>query len=103
MRRLSRRGRCIVSLVVFAFLLFYIEVVSYIVNSKGWSPTFRDSLDEAEAEEVVRVLLVADPQIIGENGEVPFLGLFTRWDADQFLRRNYRLAQYHVRPHVVVF
>lgn len=43
------------------------------------------------------------PSFPGEKNEIPFFGLFTRWDADRYLQRNYLLAQYHTQPHVVAF
>ncbi|XP_035709401.1 cell division control protein 1 isoform X4 [Folsomia candida] len=104
-RRVSRKCKGICSFVLVVLLVFYIEVLSYIVNTQDWTPFPTRSPQQKENGDdgPLRVLVVADPQIIGENNELAFFGLFTRWDADRYLHRNFLLAQHHTQPHVVAF
>lgn len=45
------------------------------------------------------VLLVADPQILGEEKE----NVFARWDSDRYLFNTYGRALQHVNPENVIF
>lgn len=45
------------------------------------------------------ILLVADPQILGEERE----NLITRWDSDRYLFNTYGRALQHVNPDNVIF
>lgn len=53
--------------------------------------------------DVVKILLVSDPQIQGYRNENHLLGWITRWDADNYLRRSFAAACDHVQPEIVVF
>jgi hypothetical protein len=78
--------RVVISIVILVVL--YIEILSYGLNTRRWLPVGGDDADEGSfvsEETLLRVLLVADPQIQGENNELPFFGLFTRWDADRLV------------------
>ena len=39
----------------------------------------------SDDEDNLRILLVADPQLIGLRDEPPLVGIFTRWDADRLV------------------
>jgi hypothetical protein len=77
--------RVVISIVIFVVL--YIEILSYGLNTRHWLPLGGDDAVDGSfvSEETLRVLLVADPQIQGENNELAFFGLFTRWDADRLV------------------
>lgn len=45
------------------------------------------------------VLLVADPQILGEERE----NIITRWDSDRYLFNTYGRALQHVKPDNIIF
>ncbi|TMS38580.1 hypothetical protein L596_005272 [Steinernema carpocapsae] len=50
-----------------------------------------------------RMLVVADPQLIGYQDENKLIGPLARWDSDRYLRRSFRLAMDVVNPDIVVF
>ncbi|XP_071442509.1 metallophosphoesterase 1 [Hetaerina americana] len=74
-------------------VVFYIEYVSYYVKSWNW-PSIKCS-----SSECLKLLLVADPQILGEKTE----SALTRWDCDRYLSKNFLLALNHVRPDIILF
>ena len=82
MRSISRKWKAIIGLSSTALVVFYLEFLSYVINSGSWV-TLPDHFINGRKAEPVRVLFVADPQIQGEKDEPPFLGIFTRWDADR--------------------
>ncbi|CAN7992788.1 unnamed protein product [Ixodes hexagonus] len=52
----------------------------------------------------VRLLLVADPQLLGRsNTAVGPLGYIERWDSDRFIRKTHELAHYYFKPDVTIF
>lgn len=69
-RRVSRKCKGICSFVLVVLLVFYIEVLSYIVNTQDWTPFPTRSPQQKENGDdgPLRVLVVADPQIIGMCG-----------------------------------
>ena len=78
-------------------VVVYNEVFSFLVSSWQWpnmTPTDEDDL---------RVLFVADPQLVGLRDELPLVGIITRWDADKYLQFGFFHAVGYVRPDVVVF
>ena len=55
-------------------------------------------------KQYVRVLLVADPQLVGmQDGGGGLLGSLARWDTDNYLRRNFHAAVSYSTPDVIVF
>jgi len=48
-------------------------------------------------------LLVADPQLIGENDEPFYYSALARWDSDRYLRSNYILANSYVKPDATLY
>ena len=51
---------------------------------------------------VEKLLLIADPQLIGEKDE-GFFGAITRIDADRYLAKSFALAHDYVRPDWTLF
>jgi len=74
--------------VLFLLVVIHLEITSYVFTSYGWPrlspipPRFDPSNPLVTPEVPLKVLLVADPQIIGERDEMPLVGIFSRWDAD---------------------
>lgn len=50
-----------------------------------------------------RILLVADPQILGETFDTNAYSNLAIYDSDRYLASSYRQALGHARPHVVCF
>ena len=80
--------------ILFVLVLLYLEIISYVVNSWSWPIVFKPppppqqtptlgTGSKGKAEEgPVRILLVADPQLLGEDNEMPGIGIISRWDSD---------------------
>lgn len=81
-------------------VVIYNEYLSYALKSWFSWPTIRCSA----TSNCVKILLVADPQILGEQYETHFpRGALSRWDSDRYLYKTFQKAFNHVQPHVVVF
>lgn len=67
---------------VFIFVItLYNEVYIYYANAKNWLPI---NCNNTAAKPCTKLLLVADPQIIGEHNEIiHFLTPFTIYDSDR--------------------
>jgi len=94
-------ARVSAKLVVFVIVcaaVVYNEVLSFFVSSWQWP-----NLSLSNQGDDLRVLFVADPQLVGLRNELPLLGIITRWDADRYLQFGFFHAVGHVRPDVVVF
>ncbi|XP_055337386.1 uncharacterized protein LOC129587602 [Paramacrobiotus metropolitanus] len=103
-----------VILILLGCLIIYFEWISYHLLPLSWPstsmletlyPALRVHTDRASKEQkVLRILLVADPQIQGFRDEPPgVLGVITRWDADRYLSKTYSLIYQHIDPHLVIF
>lgn len=57
----------------------------------------------AQDDDHLRVLFVADPQIIGYYNDHALFSPITRWDSDKYLQKSFGLAFGHVRPDAVIF
>ncbi|CAH1967806.1 unnamed protein product [Acanthoscelides obtectus] len=80
-------------------IILYMEYFSYILNTFNWH-----SVKCTDRPKCARILLVADPQIIGNKNEAPhFLTPFTIFDSDRYLHVTYQLAFEFVRPDIVIF
>jgi predicted phosphodiesterase len=80
-------------------VVIYNQFFCFIISALMWPnlPLTR------RQDEDLRILLVADPQLIGLRDEPRLLGYITRWDSDRYLRLCFYQAFGHVRPHVVIF
>ncbi|XP_017777817.1 PREDICTED: uncharacterized protein C630.12 isoform X2 [Nicrophorus vespilloides] len=98
MKYLSRKIPSKTLLVYILFLLSiytYNEVYQY--HSKKWN-----QLDCKQ--KCNRILLVADPQLIGLKNEVlHFLTPLTIWDSDRYLRKTYEDVYKFTEPDIVIF
>lgn len=54
-------------------------------------------------ERPIRLLLVADPQLIGENDEPWYFSWIARWDSDRYLRSGFVLANSYTKPDSTIF
>ncbi|CAD6195216.1 unnamed protein product [Caenorhabditis auriculariae] len=83
-----------------AFLLFltvlWNEKASYWWAATTW-PSASDDVS------CTKVLLVADPQLIGYRHEPSNYGFLARWDSDRYLSSGYHAAKSHVNPDAIFF
>lgn len=94
-----------------AVIIFFNEVLVYWLVSLNWPSIHKKSLFYFKNgsniqdlnERPVRLLLVADPQLIGENDEPWFIGWLARWDADRYLRSCFILANSYTKPDATIF
>jgi len=75
-------------------LVLYIEVFSYLILPIRWGYQ-----KTCTSEKCVKILLVADPQILGQQDSATL----ARWDCDRYLRRTFSYAYNYAQPDVVVF
>ncbi|XP_011258011.1 uncharacterized protein LOC105252368 [Camponotus floridanus] len=75
--------------------IFYNEFLVYEVQKFKWAMR--------ECSECVKVLLVADPQILGEKYENYFGSWVARWDSDRYLEKTFSRAVKYSQPHVIAF
>jgi hypothetical protein len=79
-------------------LVFYNEFVVYLISYSNW-PTHHSNAEK----DSIRLLLVADPQLIGENDEPWYQSWLARWDSDRYLRNTFILANSYVRPNATIY
>lgn len=79
--------------------ILYIEIFCYYLNTFHWY-----DLKCHQRDKCTKILLVADPQIIGNNEEIlHFLTPFSIFDSDRFLRQTYIQAYNFVQPDIIIF
>ena len=87
-RRMPRRVAVHVSklcLLIFLATISYNEYLCYWLHYRSWPRV------PPHTGESVTILLVADPQILGEDHEPSgVLGSLRRWDGDRYLHKSYR-------------
>nr|XP_050848831.1 metallophosphoesterase 1 isoform X3 [Vespula vulgaris] len=91
--RLKHKMICI-GIIIFASIL-YNEFLVYEIQKFKWA--LRDCKD------CVKVLLVADPQILGEKNEDYTGSWLARWDSDRYLEKTFSRALRYSQPHVIAF
>ncbi|CAG9133473.1 unnamed protein product [Plutella xylostella] len=85
-----------------AGVVVYCEWLVYRRGAREWAPLACPG-DAAAAAGCTRVLLVADPQLQGEQAAVFPLNWLFIWDSDRYVKATFREALRHVQPDVVVF
>ena len=84
-------------LLVLGCTVFYNEYINYWVSSLSWG-----TLPKSNTRSVI--LLVADPQIVGDMHEpAGILGTIRRWDCDRYLSKNYQWAISSYSVDTVIF
>ncbi|CAF3693473.1 unnamed protein product [Adineta steineri] len=92
---LTRYGFLILTAII---IIFINEVLFYEWTRMNW-PNLDSLLKKPTVE---RLLLVADPQLIGEKDE-GFFGLITRNDADRYLAKTFSQANEYIKPNWILF
>ena len=105
-----RRSSKQLSLKIFAtsalLLVIYNECLIYYLSYLSWpQPHEPDTLtlSKNDSNRPLRLLLVADPQLIGENDEPWYFSHLARWDSDRYLRATFTLANSHSRPDATLY
>ncbi|XP_050294539.1 uncharacterized protein LOC126734818 isoform X2 [Anthonomus grandis grandis] len=100
MLRFSKKKFCIYFWAILTLsFIFYAEFLNYKLNSRTW-PRMSCKSDS----DCTRILLVADPQIIGRLNEIIHpITPFSIFDSDRYLKITYFYAYTFVNPHVVIF
>lgn len=80
-----------VVLLIISVVVAYNEVFSFFVSSWQWPRL------PSNYEDDLRVLFVADPQLIGLRDEPPLIGVINRWDADKYLEFGFFYAVSYIR------
>ncbi|KAK5648333.1 hypothetical protein RI129_003225 [Pyrocoelia pectoralis] len=80
-------------------IIFIIEIVTYYCMVFFWH-----QIECHNRNECTKLLLVADPQLIGlHNEQIPQLTSIAIWDSDRYLSKTFWLAYKFVDPDVVIF
>ncbi|GMR50539.1 hypothetical protein PMAYCL1PPCAC_20734 [Pristionchus mayeri] len=79
-------------------LLFWNEMIYPFIHSSLW-----ETLTEEDGLQAARILIVADPQLIGYRNEPRFVGPIARLDSDRYLSRGFFYALRHGRPDLIIF
>ena len=95
------------SVMVLFTAIIYSEYVAYFTHYASWPKLplkqlyKHNPLDES-SEDVLKILLVADPQIQGYLNEGS-TGPIKRWDIDRYLSKTFSWAMYAYDPQLVIF
>lgn len=85
-----------IGILTIIILILYIEIFNYYINKQKWN-----NLLCFDPKICLKILLVADPQIIGHDGF--YLTPVTVYDSDRFLKISFRQAYDFVKPDVIIF
>ncbi|KAM8711198.1 hypothetical protein ACLKA7_000348 [Drosophila subpalustris] len=91
--RLVCRGFIVVTLL----LMFFNEVLIYYVAQSSWHPI------DCQQENCTRLLLIADPQILGNSYDRSSHSSLARYDSDRYLQKSFERAISFTQPHIIVF
>ncbi|EDW10219.1 metallophosphoesterase 1 isoform X2 [Drosophila mojavensis] len=95
--RLVNRLFCRGIIVVTLFLIFFSEVLIYYIAQSSWK-----SID-CKLENCTRLLLIADPQILGNAYDQSPHSALARYDLDRYLKKTFERAVSFTQPHILVF
>ncbi|KAL7632932.1 UNVERIFIED_CONTAM: hypothetical protein RMT77_016759 [Armadillidium vulgare] len=94
--RLTRLKFILVFLVI---LVFSNEWITFMVKTHSWQ-----SLAVKKDDDSLRILIVADPQILSVISEPTFpFNYVAVWDANRFVSRSFHLSLVHTNPDVIIF
>lgn len=87
------------SFMILFMVVFYNEMLVYFNSYRSWP-----GVENRPTQKLLKILLVADPQIQGANDmDNWLLGTITRWDSDRYLSKTFSWAKYAYAPDVIVF
>ncbi|CAF0905719.1 unnamed protein product [Brachionus calyciflorus] len=93
------------------FLIFYNEILVYWLAYLKWPQLddknlifYKNGSKIANINDrPVRLLLVADPQLIGENDEPWYLSWLAQWDCDRYLKSGFNYANSYTKPDATIY
>lgn len=95
--------RCVTTPFAFLFIVALLLICYNEIFVYEWSRLYWPEIESlAKKPTVEKLLLIADPQLIGEKDE-GFFGAITRIDADRYLAKTFSLANDFVRPDWTLF
>uniref|UniRef100_A0A182ST84 Calcineurin-like phosphoesterase domain-containing protein n=1 Tax=Anopheles maculatus TaxID=74869 RepID=A0A182ST84_9DIPT len=80
-----------------AGLILYNEYLIHMYHSFQWAEL------QCETDSCVKILLVADPQILGNTFDKKLYWPLANFDSDQHLKRTYKRVVQHTTPDVICF
>ena len=83
--------------------VLYNEYLCYIIAAFSWFDIQNVKEYSQNGDEQLRMLFVADPQIVGNGDVYTRFGVFARLDCDRYLKNTFTRAFKHVQPDVVIF
>ncbi|XP_043478838.1 metallophosphoesterase 1 [Leptopilina heterotoma] len=95
LRRSRVKSKPFIFALILGSVILYNEFIVYEIQSLKWTLL--------ECRECVRVLLVADPQILGIKNENYFGSSVAIWDSDRYLDKTFSRAVRRANPHAIVF
>ena len=78
------------------FIVFYNEFLIYWLSYLNY-PSISQSYNG------IRLLFVADPQLIGDNDEPWYLKAIAKWDSDRYVQKTFHVASYYTNPDFIIF
>ncbi|XP_063920022.1 uncharacterized protein Mppe isoform X2 [Zophobas morio] len=98
-RRFTKRQYMCLWFFLILFFVFYVEFYLYLSNTLSWLKPKCGNRNNC-----TNILLVADPQVLGERKEMfSFVTPFSIADSDFFLKKTYSWAYRFAEPDVVIF
>uniref|UniRef100_A0A1B0CUQ9 Phosphomannomutase n=2 Tax=Lutzomyia longipalpis TaxID=7200 RepID=A0A1B0CUQ9_LUTLO len=91
-----RSGRRFLGIIALA-IVFYNEFLVYKIQSLTWKSI------PCQSGNCTRILLVADPQLIGQTFDTSFYNPIAIYDSDRYLKKTFREVLDHTRPHIIPF
>ncbi|XP_033150903.1 metallophosphoesterase 1 [Drosophila busckii] len=91
--RLVCRGFIVLTLL----LMFFNEVLIYYIAQASWQPI------DCTLSNCTRMLLIADPQILGTSYDRSSHSPLARYDSDRYLQKSFERALSFTQPHIIVF
>ncbi|XP_016985886.1 metallophosphoesterase 1 isoform X1 [Drosophila rhopaloa] len=78
-------------------LVFFNEFIVYYMAQSSWQPI------DCKLDNCTRLLLIADPQILGNSYDRSSHSPLARYDSDRYLAKTFERALAFTQPHIIVF
>ncbi|XP_052839085.1 uncharacterized protein LOC128254228 isoform X1 [Drosophila gunungcola] len=78
-------------------LVFFNEFIVYYIAQSSWQPI------DCKLDNCTRLLLIADPQILGNSYDRSSHSPLARYDSDRYLAKTFERALAFTQPHIIIF